>query len=511
MALTAPFFLVIASALLWTLTIPGGSAPWLAWVALVPALIVLRNRAPGSAFLYGYLWGASYFLIGFSWIIEVGGVRWYDYLAMGVYLGLYLALFAMFCGYLARSVIPLQRLVFLPALWVAMEFAWSHAGVLALPIAGIGYSQYQHPVLLQIVSLTGAYGVSFLVVMVNVLLAELIVQRRMLWPPVLLTGGLLGATLLFGMWTLNQSVPAGSLNVSVIQANIPQGLKWQPEYYADHLEEHVDLTREALANGEPDLVIWPESAVPGYPTDLNAPFRKVETLARGLERYLLVGGSRLPKSAEDRRQGLSLNMAYLISPDGKVTGQYAKHRLVPFSEYVPKRDSLPWPERFTRNRGSFIPGQELSIFEVDGQRFGTTICWETVFANLVRKFALNGADFMVNIGNEAWFGDTVAPHQFFAANVFRAVENRMSMARSLNSGVSGFIDPYGRILATVRERGRETFISGHATAALPVTPERTFYTRYGDVFAYSVLLLVLGYFSYGILNRRRKTGLRAET
>ncbi len=503
--------LVVASALLWTLSIPGSPAPWLAWVALVPALLVLRNCGTGSAFLYGYLWGACYFMMGHAWMAQVSGVHWYDFLAMAVYSGLYLAMFALLYGYLVRTASSLQRVFLAAALWVVMEFAWSHAGVLAMPISGIGYSQYQYPLLLQIAGFTGAYGVSFLVVMVNALLAELIVQRRMLWPAVPVAGGLLGVTLLYGMWALHQPGPAGSLNIAVIQANIPQGLKWKREYYADHLDKHIGLTRAALTSGDAALVIWPESAVPGYPSDLDAPFREVQGLGRELGRYLLVGGSRLPKSADDRKQGLSLNMAYLISPQGTVTGQYAKHRLVPFSEYVPMRESLPWPERFIKNKGSFIPGEELTIFEVDGQRFGTAICWETILSDLVRQFALKGAGFMVNIGNEAWFGDTVAPHQFFAANVFRAVENRMSVARALNSGVSGFIDPYGRILATVREQGKETFVPGYTTAALPIAPERTFYTRHGDIFAYSTVLLVLLYFSCGILSRRRPPGFRAET
>jgi len=479
---------VIASAWLWALSMGEGGHAWLAWVALIPLLSALRGISARRALLLGYLAGLGYYLIAFSWITEVGGVRWYDYLLLASYLGIYLALFGAVCAAAgARTDYP--QVLVTPALWVLMEFSWSHAGFLTLPTL-IAYSQYQSPLLLQIASLTGPYGVSFLIVMVNALGARLIrgaLPSRPEWICVALA--LCGA-LGFGTWRLATAATSDTLTVAVVQANIPQALKWQKEYYRQHLDKHIQLTRDAVEQHDPAMVIWPESSVPGYFNGFG-PSADVIALGKELGANLLVGGAGLPKSAESESSARSFNAAYLISQDGSLAGRYYKRHLLPFAEYLPMQDSLPWPERFTRDRGSFIPGEEVNTMEVDGEPFAVTICWETLFPDLVRESALAGANLLVNIGNEAWFGDTAAPHQFFAANVFRAVENGMSVARSLNSGISGFIDPYGRIVMTVSENDDETFVAGYASASVPIVRERTLYTRHGDLFVFGVAVLVL--------------------
>jgi len=507
MGLSLQLPLVIVSAWLWALSVGGaGCYGWLAWLALVPLLTALQGVSFRRGLVLGYAGGLCFYLIAFSWINEVGGVRWYDYLLLASYLGVFLGLF---CGACAASSARTDYLTVLlmPALWVIMEFTWSHAGFLTLPTL-LAYSQYQSPPVLQIASLTGPYGISYLIVMVNVFGVKLVCSKipsRAEWICLAL---MLPSALGYGLWRLSTVEAADTLTIAVVQANIPQALKWDKALYRQHMEKHVRLTREAVEQHAPALVIWPESAVPGYIGGFG-PFRDVLALSKELETPLLVGGAGLPKSAKGDASAGTFNAAYLISENGSLAGKYHKRHLLPFAEYLPMKDSLPWPERFTLGKGSFIPGEAINLLKVESEPVAVMICWETLFPDLVRESALAGANILVNIGNEAWFGDTAAPHQFFASNVFRAVENGISVARSLNTGISGFIDPYGRVLTTVSDKGKETFVAGYASAKVPIVRQRTFYTRHGDVFVYGVALITL-FFLFRMIRIQKNLGLLEE-
>lgn len=186
-----------------------------------------------------------------------------------------------------------------------------------------------------------------------------------------------------------------------------------------------------------------------------------------------------------------MNTAYLVTPKGRIAGAYHKRKLIPFMEYLPLRGVAPWPQRLESAAGNFVPGTEPAPLELNDLRFAVQICWESVFASAFRAQARTGAQFAVNIGNEAWFGESTAGRQFLAANVFRAVEQRLAIARSVNTGISGFIDPYGRIVDTVRAGERELFVEGFRTHELPVIAERTLYFQYGDLFAYLNVAIAL--------------------
>ena len=222
-------------------------------------------------------------------------------------------------------------------------------------------------------------------------------------------------------------------------------------------------------------------------------------LAQSLRTHLLLGSAQRPKLGE-RNKVLThrYNSVFLISPEGTITGYHHKIYLLPFAEYLPYREAWPWPKRLAAHAGDFIPGQNYTIFELNGIKFGVAICWENIFPDLVRQFVARGAEFIVNVTNEAWFEDTAAPHQFVMMSVFRAVENRVTVARAANTGISCVIDPLGRILGMVTNRGKSLFVEGFLTRTLPRRQETSFYTRYGEVFSYlnmviflSLLLLVL--------------------
>jgi len=375
---------------------------------------------------------------------------------------------------------------------------------LGLPWALLGHSQYVNLAVIQIASITGVYGVTFLVVLVNAALAEIIQNPASSVKPAAVTLSIVGLSLTYGMTLLSARGPSRTLRVTVTQGNIPQRLKWDPKWWKHNLEKHVRLTNEATRKNNASLVVWSEASVPG---DISKDLYLLSTLtalAKDTRSHLLLGSSVRPKfGSREFKTRYWFNSAFLLSPQRGIVGSYKKIYLLPFSEYLPHRDTFPWPSRLAMAAGMFKPGEEYTIFDVPGARFGVVICWENLFPDLVRQFVKNGAEFMVNITNEGWFGETAAPYQFLAMNVFRAVENRRSIARSANTGISAFVDPYGRILAKIEdEKRKDIFVEGHRTADVPLSGEKTFYTVYGDVWAYSNLFAAV--IMAGLSFRRRK-------
>jgi apolipoprotein N-acyltransferase len=307
-----------------------------------------------------------------------------------------------------------------------------------------------------------------------------------------------GMTIVFlGYSWLNIKAPGSSksLRVSVLQGNIDQEKKSNPRKYAKEImQTYIDLTK-AVADQEPELIVWPEAATPGFVLKNMAHMNKIVPLIREMEAYFLIGSSEYPKF----QKGLEFdkekygNTALFFSPKGKVLGQYLKIHLVPFGETIPYEGIIPWPSFIvSKEKQSFeIPGKEYTLFNLENNQFGALICWEVVFPDLFRTFVKNGAGFMLNITNEGWFGDTAAPHQMLAINVFRAIENRIVLARAANTGISCFIDPTGHIYGIVEDQnGKATYVRGHLTRDVNIYSKKTFYTCYGDVFVYIVLAIV---------------------
>jgi len=220
-------------------------------------------------------------------------------------------------------------------------------------------------------------------------------------------------------------------------------------------------------------------------------YREVRDLAKGAETYLLVGSSQQQKFAGKAKKELKfLNSAFLISPDPKIVRnqRYDKIRLFPFGEYLPYKEVIPWSSIGVPKVIGYASGKEFTIFDLNGFRFGVTICWENVFPDLFSQFVRNGAQFMINITNEAWFGRSAAPHQLACISVFRAVENRVFVVRCANTGVSCIIDPYGRILDRVKDdRGQDVFIRGIIGGWVIPLKSRTIYTQYGDFWAWACM------------------------
>jgi len=489
----------VSSALL-VLNFPPYDLEYAAWVALVPLLLAVRGKSGRAAFGIFFL-SAMGFLMGvFYWINVVQGVRPTDFVLLGFYLAPYYGMVGLLLNAVGTT-LGLPSILAAPVFWVAMEYLRSHAGFLALPWALLGHSQYENLPAIQIASIFGAYGVSFLVVMVNAAICETLcffwrgreagpfAGKKLLKELGIVLTFTLG-TIGYGIGVTSKPVEAKTFTVGVVQGNIPQDVKWDLKYRDGIIAKHVDLSRRAAADGHPALIVWPETSLPGTLTH-DAQLREtVSGLAKSSGTALIIGNSARPKSGSTAKQNTKqyYNSVTLVSSSGRGAGGYNKIRLLPFAEYLPYRGVFPWPSRFAAGAGNFLPGKEYKVFQVEGARFAVTICWENIFPELVRAFVKRGAQFIVNITNEAWFGETAAPRQFLAMSVFRAVENRVPVVRSANTGISCIITPTGEIIGRVQEGVKDLFVEGYLTGKIPLSEGKTFYTVHGDVFAISALV-----------------------
>jgi apolipoprotein N-acyltransferase len=386
-----------------------------------------------------------------------------------------------------------------PCLWVALEFTRGHF-LSGLPWMLLGYSQYQWLPVIQIADITGVYGVSFLIVLVNVALADLALwgwRRRRQQPPPRLpwrapAAAVLAAAaaLAYGQAALsqaNQAVAPPALTVGLVQPNIDQAHKWDQAYRRETLDRYSRLTAE-VAKGA-DLIVWPEAATPFFFEDEPIYRVEVSLLAHRAGAPLLFGSPALRRRPDGRPY--LLNSAYLLLPDGRIAGRYDKRHLVPFGEYIPLHSSvLFFLDKLVEGIGDFEAGASATVFTPAAKsgapqaHVSTVICYEVIFPELVREFVAQGATLMTTITNDAWFGASSAPHQHFAMVVFRSVENRIAFARAANTGISGLIAPTGRIL-----QATPVFTEQAIVGRLPLRQTQTFYTRYGDVFAYACAII----------------------
>jgi apolipoprotein N-acyltransferase len=319
------------------------------------------------------------------------------------------------------------------------------------------------------------YGVSALLVLVNTALAWVALQRR--WRAAagagLLAAVAVGGALLVGRAHLAPGV-APTVPIAVVQGNIPQAVKWDAGFKAETLRIYGELTRAAAPGSR--LVVWPEAAVPAYVRFEPGALRWLTDLANGVGVPLLVGA---PDAESDGRTVRYLNSAFLVDAAG-VRARYDKMHLVPFGEYVPLKRLLFFVEAIAAEIGDFTPGRQVTVLPLEGAPFGTVICYEVIFPDLFRRFVAEGASFMTNITNDAWFGDSGGPLQHLAMVPLRAVENRVAIVRAANTGVSAFVLPSGAIQGTLPLGARGTL-----RGEVPLRRGHTFYARFGDVFAYA--------------------------
>jgi len=509
--------LAAVSGLLLYLSSPGsGGHGLIAWLALVPLLLATRGLTSWRhSALLGLLAGLIYHLPLLRWIMVVlgehGGVATpvaaLALLLLALYMSLYLALLTALLPLLTPWGTPpdrgrSDRLALLvmpwavPVIWVGLDLLRSRLFT-GFPWQDLAYSQYQFPLLIQAADLAGHYGISFVIVLVNTLLALLLsrTQPRQGFPLPMLPALLLPvALLLYGPWRLAQleqdALPATM--VSIIQSNIAQYDKWDHDQQTATVERYLELSRQALA-AEPELIVWPETALPFFPLEHKL-FQRVEVFAAGQERSCLLVGA--PHRERDTAGIIRyFNSALLLSPvePGQETdplvGIYHKQHLVPFGEYIPLRRLLPFFAPIVETLGDFSPGPGPTLLNCNQRRLGVLICYEAIFPRLARQMTAAGADLLINITNDAWFGPTNAPHQHLSMAVLRSVENRRSLARAANTGISALVGSDGRI-----RQATALFVADQRSALLPLpahSGQVSLFTTGGHLFAPGCLLLLI--------------------
>lgn len=501
------FYLPLLSGILLILIFPIFDLEFLAWIVLVPLLLSISMASDTkTAFRAGFITGFIYFLGTTYWVVN--SIYYYGHLpfylsilillGMVIILGLYIGLFGLIYHILSKK-ISMPSAILAPLLWTSIELARTYL-LSGFPWSSLGYSQYRFLPIIQIADITGVYGVSFLIVMVNGAIADLFIYRKIKRPYLLFGPGLsiilFNVILGYGYWHLKEpQINHGrELKVSLIQGNIEQDKKWDPKYQREVFDTYLRLTREALKDN-PDIIVWPETATPFYFGRDRAYTDELISFVRENKTYLLSGTQRV-KSFEKRKYTIA-NSAYLLSPAGEISGSYDKIHLVPFGEYVPMKKILFFVDKLVEGIGDFSSGNRYEVFETPKGRFGTVICYEIIFPGLVRKFVKGGAEFMVTITNDAWFGHTSAPYQHFSMAVLRAVESRIPIARAANTGVSGFIDTNGKIL-----KASGIFHEGMYTGDIKLSTEKTFYARHGDIFANVCLGLTIMFSLLAILYKK---------
>lgn len=477
---------------------PGFGAWPLAWVAIAPLLLAMRGSSPKRAFRLGWLAGVVYYAVILYWIAPT--IATYTRIALPVAIVLELMLasaaalfiggFAAFVEWLAAS--GISRVVSAPAAWIVLE--WSRTFFpAAFPWGFIGYSQFEVLPVVQVVDLAGIYGLSALIVLVNAALVEFLRDgwRRHASLAIGLAVIVVGV-LAYGAVRIGQvrAIDGPALRIGLVQGNIAQDQKWRPGLDQSILTKHVTLTAAAIKRGA-ELVVWPEAAVP-FLFNLDRRTEKLRDFARSAGVTLLVGAPGYEQRDGDVPR--QYNQAWMIGTDGEIAGPYDKIRLVPFGEYVPWGGLFGLVEKAVEGIGDFGAGTEHVVFagppaagSKEPTRVSALICYEAIFPDLTRRFAGNGAQLLVNVSNDAWYGRTAAPYQLLAMIAVRAVENRVPLVRATNTGVSAVVTPDGSI-----HNETPLFEEAVIVESVKIVRGSSLYTLLGDWLVYASVVLLTG-------------------
>lgn len=433
-------------------------------MALIPWLAALENVSWPTAGALGYFWGLVFFLGSCEWLRHVHPLGW---ILACLYLAVYSAAFGVLASWIlkrpGRGSFTACAGVCLA--WFLTDLTRQNIPTLGFGWNALGYALYEHTKLIQIADRVSITGLSAMVVAVSA--AIWAAWRRGQWGPAVVVTALWFAVFSYGaeqvmLWA---EPGASQLTVGLIQPNVPQDLKWDPELIPQHYRKLLTLSEPATKQGRIDLVVWPETAYPGDWERQDAGGREpLAELARRAESFFIIGS---PTYDPDDRA--FYNSAFLIDPAGATVSRYDKMRLVPFGEYLPWPRALSWlkPLADALNVGDFKSGgRRASVFDMERFAVAPLICFEDIFPSLVRERVRRGAQILAVMTNDAWFGRGGAAEQHLAASVLRAVENRVPVVRAANTGVTCVIDPAGRVVARLAPKGKDQFVEGIITYEL---------------------------------------------
>jgi apolipoprotein N-acyltransferase len=553
-----PWLAAVSSGLLCAGCFAPFNQAWLCWIALTPLLAAVWFSGTNSKRRWlrdlslGYVAGVAFFWTVFFWLrtVTVPGL-----VLIGFYMAIYFALWSWICGFLRPSLrapaivnrwtqpppnpplprtgsavaseSPLSRspwlrstnnlrLAFLlAAVWVAQEWLRS------LVFSGWGWNTlgaalHGQLAMIQITEFTGVAGLSFLVAFTNVILLTsarrfiLETQVRPMRPhyDLTLTMAAIVGVMGFGLRSLQIQRPVKTLNVALVQPNIPREQKFDAEFAQTTFDQFTRLSTPALGvSARPDLLVWPESSMPGPVLHDDLSYRFVMDFSASAKTDLLLGTIDLDETHD-------YNAAMLVSDGGKLVQVYRKIHLVPFGEYIPGRHTIPLLARVVGDQvpGDFGFGREYTVFRLTNDKalIAPLICFEDTIGELTRQFVLRGANMLANVTNDGWFLRSAASQQHLANAVFRCVETRLPMVRAANTGVTCFVNEFGRITQVLADEHGSQFTDGVLTGevSIPIEHELTFYVRHGELFAQccvGVSVLVLVFLGVRLV-RLRKSG-----
>ncbi|MFL6505549.1 MAG: apolipoprotein N-acyltransferase [Candidatus Udaeobacter sp.] len=526
-----PWLAAICSGVLYAACFAPFNLTWFCWIALTPLIAAIWFSGAESRYswlrnlLLGYVAGLTFFWIVFSWLTTVTVLGWF---VLEFYMAIYFAIWGWFCGLLrpregkqrsagvskwdqmlmrARSTAApppwpwikstnnLRLAFILAAAWTTQEWlrGWVFSG---WGWNGLGVALHDYWPLIQITELTGVAGLSFLVAFANVILLttayRLIVEARtrVMRPhfDFTVTMAAIVGILIFGLRSAQISPPTKSLRVAAVQSNVPQFQKFDPQFTRRIFDQFRRLSEIALrSNPPPDLLVWPESSMPGPVLADQESYKFVMDLAGSADTDLLLG-------TIDVDQQDIYNAALLVSDGGEHVQVYRKIHLVAFGEYVPGRDTVPLLAQIVGDQvpGDFKEGKEYTVFTLTNSdiHVAPLVCFEDTIGELTRQFVLPnetspGANVLVNVTNDGWFKTSAGSHQHLANAIFRCVETRRPMIRAANTGVTCFINQFGRVTQMLRDETGSTFTEGVLAGEIkvPTEQELTFYVRHGELFA----------------------------
>jgi len=487
-----PILLSLGSSCLWWLAYPGGGNFWpLVFVMLVPLLIsIYYSDGIRQALLCGLVAGVVHYISLLYWIVNVlgkyGGLPWFAAIPAFVLLALCMAAYlGFFCGaayLILRSFSPVVAVWLLPSVWVGVD--WLRSVLFTgFPWMDPGYALWRQSLLIQVADLVGHHGVTFLLVLVNVLLVQLFtgqLQKKRaiaVIGPVLLLIVASGYSSVRRQQVLDDINKAEQVRVGVVQGNISQEMKWSKKRIHTTLEGYQEKSLSLFHEEKPLFIVWPETALPFYPK-YHAAGGRVRKFVRDSRINLITGSPWfVPSEENSAKKGRYYNSALLFEPSGKVVDYYFKSHLVPFGEYVPMARLLFFIKPLVEAVGRFSRGEIDHPLSIKGAKVGVLICFESIFPDISRKWVKAGANVLTNLTNDAWYGLSSAPHHSLAMTVFRAIETRRSLVRAANTGFSGFIDPLGRLA-----HKSPLFQPWAKSEDVVLLNGETFYVRYGYLF-----------------------------
>ena len=504
--------LALLSSVLQILVFPKPSLFFLSWVAFTPLIYALLRGRGGEGelvdsegrslrpftvkqgILIAWACGVVWYFGTCYWIYPVmhdyGGL---NALAASLMTAGYCLIMALHHGAFGGLVVLMARrasvgnrrpLFMAPFFWVAIEFFRDR--VTGVPWLPLGSAQVDNVPFARIAEITGIYGLSFAVMLVNCAFVAGLLLFGARRKNLLVSAGAAAIALQMGVFAKAELFPA-TKQALLVQENVAilDPSAWTPQLY-DHTigslaQISVQQGRPASQDGH-GLIVWPESPAPFF---INDPRLRpwLSTIARESNSYLVVGSVGTAESKVPGSEQL-LNSALVVDPQGRFMGHYDKIHLVPFGEYVPMQDYLFFAKKLTREVGDFARGTDRRVFDLDGMKVGVFICYESIFPGEVRQFTANGAQVLINISNDGWYGDTSAPFQHLEMARMRAIENHRWVLLATNNGVTASIDPFGRLVKKLPRNQRMAMLA-------PFSPqiETTFYARNGDVFAWFCVVI----------------------